>query len=292
MPFLLLILLVAVTAPALPARGWSAPAHEVLCEIAWRRLSPAGRRFVGELRRHDKQPGRTFAASCVWADRVRHRGGSHPHTAPYHYLNVPAGVTGVDEARDCPPRRRCVTWAIRHYAEKVANPRLTRSERADALKFLAHFVGDVHQPLHVGRAADRGGNEIAVDFLGDFGSCGRGKQRNLHQVWDRALLARAKLKWPDSARALDAAITEEQVRSWTATDPVAWADESYRWNESFVYRLDAPVARCGDRMFHPISVAYADRATAIAQERLQQAGVRLAFMINRIAAGDAGSASP
>lgn len=269
-----------VAAP--PLAAWSANAHEILCEITWRRLSPAGKRLVGELRRADPQPGRTFSASCAWADRVRHRSGSHPHTAAYHYVNVPAGAAGVDPQRDCPPPRRCVTWAIDHYAARLADRSLAKRERAEALKFVAHFVGDVHQPLHVGRAADRGGNTIAVDFLGDFGSCGRGKERNLHQVWDRNLLEHARMRWPDTAVALDRAITPEQVRSWSAGGPIEWANESHRANATFVYALPEPVERCG-RPFRPITPAYADRAVAMVRERLQQSGIRLARLIDAAA---------
>lgn len=282
MPSFGLFLLLSLLATP-PVAAWSAPAHEILCEIAWRRLSPEGKRLVQALRRADKQAGRTFSASCAWADRVRHRTGSHPHTAPYHYINVPAGMSGVDPRRDCTSRRRCVTWAIDHYAARFADRSLPRRERAEALKFLAHFVGDVHQPLHVGRKEDRGGNEIAVDFLGDFGSCGRGKQRNLHQIWDRQLLTHASMRWPDTAVALDARIDAEAVEKWTATAPLEWANESYRLNEEFVYRLPQAVPRCNGIPVHPITETYVRQAVAVVETRLQQAGVRLAYIIDRTA---------
>jgi len=282
--FLLGILVLTSTASS--AAAWSATAHEIICEIAWRRFSPPAKRLVMKLRRADKQAGRTFASSCAWADRVRRPGGSHPRSGPWHYINVPPGSTGVDPKRDCPSPRLCVTWAIDHFVERLADASLSARERAEALKFVAHFVGDVHQPLHVGRADDRGGNTIAVDFLGDFGSCKPGSERNLHEIWDRHLLTRAKFRWPTTANELDAALDPEQVRAWKTTDVVGWANESYQLSERFVYQLPPPVERCGAQKFHPITAAYADEATQIIRQRLQQAGVRLAHLIDKAARGE------
>lgn len=260
--------------------AWSSQAHEIICEIAWQRFTPAAKKLVRDLRRVDREAWKTFSASCAWADAVRERDGKYAATSAYHYVNVPPGVAGVAPERDCDDSKRCVTWAIAHYGRQLADRTVASRTRADALKFLAHFIGDVHQPLHVGRAADRGGNEIPVDFLGDHGSCRRGKERDLHEVWDRTILERAGDRWPEAAQRLAAEISPAQAEAWSSTDILAWANESYRLCESFVYELPRSVRHCGQRRYAVIDERYSRKALRLSRERLQQAGVRLAHVID------------
>lgn len=275
----------AAVLPAPAAHAWSADAHEIICEIAWQRFTPAAKKLVRSLRRADPEPGRTFAASCAWADRVRERGGRFADSAPWHYVNVPAGADGIDPRRDCPAPKRCVTWAITRFGRQLADPGRSAASRAEALKFLAHFIGDVHQPLHVGRPDDRGGNEIAVDFLGDHGRCRRGAERDLHEVWDRHILARAGERGPAAARRLAAAVPAGSAAAWQNTDVLAWANESFALCGAVVYALPGSVARCGGRQFARIDEAYYARAVDVSRTRLQQAGVRLAHVIDLAARG-------
>ena len=166
-----------ISRPVVPT--WSAAGHEVICEIAWMRLGDDARAMVRDVAGLESRAD--FAESCVWADRVRRT--THRHTASYHYVNIPPDRSGFDMERDCShPERRCVTWAVRRYAEVLHDRTASRETRGEALKFLAHFVGDIHQPLHAGYADDLGGNRVAVNFFGDA--------RNLHSVWDGAIVAR------------------------------------------------------------------------------------------------------
>jgi hypothetical protein len=270
---------------AAPASAWSSEAHEIACEIAWQRFTPEAKQLVHDLRRADRHPWKSFSASCAWADTVRDRHGSHPHTAAYHYVNVPPGAAGIDPQRDCSGRERCVTWAIAHYGRQLADRTLDAPTRAEALKFVAHFIGDVHQPLHVGRGEDRGGNEIPVDFLGDHGSCRSGGERDLHEIWDRHILARAGDRWPQAARRLHRSIRAADAAAWADTGILGWANESFQLCESFVYTFPTRVRRCGNRRFAPIDERYYERALQLSRVRLQQAGVRLAHVIDLAARG-------
>ncbi len=81
-------------------------------------------------------------------------------------MNVPQGAAGIDLARDCPPERSCVIRAIAVHIDTLRHPTASAVDKVEALKFLGHFVGDVHQPLHAGDAEDRGGNAIRVRFVG------------------------------------------------------------------------------------------------------------------------------
>ena len=106
----------------------------------------------------------------------------------------------------CPTDKRCAPWAIEYYAKTLADTGASKESRANALKFLADFVGDLHQPLHAGRFADRGGNRIPVNFLG--------QPRNLHKIWDTSIPARAGMEWPDSGEELADEVTDAQATAW------------------------------------------------------------------------------
>ena len=147
----------------------------------------------------------------------------------------------------------------------------TASEKTDALKFLVHFVGDVHQPLHVSRAKDKGGNDIKVEFFHN--------RTNLHRLWDSGLTRRTKKSWSVYAAELQQAITHEQLKAWSSTDPVEWATESYRLALSHAYAIP------GDGQ---LGQAYFDRCIPVVNQRLAMAGVRLAVVLNRIFADGAG----
>lgn len=260
--------LVLLAVPA-PAHAWGNVGHQLLCEIAWQRLTPGARQMIREVRQGD--PAGSFARSCTWADGVRTT--THPQTGGFHFINVPAGQSGVDMARDCgDTTTRCAPWAIEHYAAIFTDASRSRSERNEALKFLAHFVGDLHQPLHVGRPEDRGGNRIDVDFFGF--------DTSLHSVWDTQILRRGGIDLADAAT-LNDGISTQEADVWTRpsqpVDVLAWANESYRHCEDFVYPRLAASGRIRDTYFNP--------ALAITREQIRKAGARLAHLLNQAAAG-------
>jgi hypothetical protein len=261
-----MLLLVAVPLASSPpvVPRWSAAGHEVICGIAWTLLSDDARTLVGDVAGLEERGD--FAASCVWADQVRRT--THRHTSPYHYVNIPRKVSGFEQARDCPGPERCVTWAVVRYADVLQDRAASREARGEALKLLAHFIGDLHQPLHAGYADDLGGNRTHVDFFG--------AARNLHAVWDGAIVARGGYAGPTAAQRLHDAITPAQAAEWQGFDPEAWTNESYEIVESMVY---------GFPTNGEIDREYFVSALEISLVRIQQAGVRLAFTLNQIATG-------
>lgn len=268
------LLLFAFLVPAaFPDRlaAWGAEGHEVICEIAWQRLEPESKKLVRSLRAADREPGKNFSESCLWADRVRN--DTHRATYQYHFVNIARGADGVDLERDC-PAYDCVLVAIRRYTVYLAREDMARDERAEALKFLAHFVGDLHQPLHAGYGEDRGGNEIRVRWFGKRSS--DGDDLDLHRVWDREILDRAKISYPRSAAELAAEISEEKAASWKNFDVDGWAEESYRLAVDVAYDLPAD---------KELGQPYFDRARPVVEEQLVKAGVRLAHLLNSVAAG-------
>ena len=250
---------------------WGHEGHKIVCEIAWQRLDTPGRALVDELSQHSSSS--TFADSCNWADAVRYT--SHRYTRNYHFINIPSGSGGVDLERDCGNvELRCVPWAVQHYALVLQGRSRVGSARAEALWFLGHFVADLHQPMHAGRLADRGGNSIDVTFAPNSDCPVR--NLSLHTVWDSTFLCHARLTWPDGAHELNDGITDEQAAAWADMDVLGWTNESFELDETFAYVLPRN---------QNIGLAYYRRAVQLSKIQLQRAGVRLAVLINAAAAG-------
>jgi hypothetical protein len=268
----MLVVMLATLVSAPSPVVWGSEGHRIVCEIAWQRMTPAARAMVNTIRAADPDSMANFADSCNWADRVR---ATYPYASTYHYINIPSGSSGVDLARDCGDQeKRCAPWAIVNYASIVADPRSSPIHKAEALKFLSHFVGDLHQPLHAGRPGDLGGNLIRVEF---FGLRGRnGDSLNLHAVWDVYILEKGRVTWPDSAHALNRGITGEEAADWARSNVLDWTNESFRASEDLVYRL--PADRRIDEDYYRNGLEYSRVA-------LVKAGVRLAMILNQIAAG-------
>jgi S1/P1 Nuclease len=263
------------------ASAWGGLGHEAICELAFRELDHTARQRVIALIRQDSE-FTTFRASCNWADRPRQR-------ASEHFVNLPRDATGLDD-HECPLAEECVVSAIEHDFAVLASPNATDEEKLAALKFLGHWVGDIHQPLHAASQDDRGGNHIRA--MGS--SC-----ESLHTLWDSCLVEERLGMLPLTiVDALRAGITDEERAEWLASDAVDWA------NESFAIARKPEIGYCvmvGDtcqyaannREFDEgqpekvvvVDDGYLDRHAPIARERIAMAGVRLAGLLSR-ALGD------
>ena len=185
------------------ALAWGGLGHEAICELAFRELDDAARqRVVALIRQDDEFP--TFRASCNWADRPRQR-------ASEHFVNLPRDATHLD-GDECPLADECVVSAIEHDLAVLASANATDEAKLAALKFLGHWVGDVHQPLHAGFRDDRGGNHVRTRGS----SCD-----SLHTLWDSCLVEERLGMHPLAiVPELQAGITDEQRAEWLASDPV------------------------------------------------------------------------
>lgn len=240
----------------------------VVCEIAWQRLTPAAKALILRIRGEAGMTG-TFAGSCAWPDEARR--STHRSTYEYHYINPEPGADSVDLYRDC-PAYDCILVALRRYALYVASEPTgdrERIRRGEALAFLGHFVGDLHQPLHV-FARDRGGNDFAVTWFGE--------STNLHRVWDHLILERAGIAGMPAGQRLARAIDPDLAASWMPIDILGWADESLRLARERAYDVPAD-GRLAESDYQKI--------LPTVTLRLQQAGVRLAALLDALASGKA-----
>jgi len=173
-----LILLAGLAAVAAPAHAWGPTGHRLVARLAEQRLSAQARAEVQRLLAGEADP--TLAGIANWADGLR---STDPElgkrSARWHYVNLGESGCQYQAQLHCPDGD-CVVAALQAQSAILADTSRSLDERRQALKFVVHFVGDVHQPLHAGHAHDLGGNRHQVR-LGDSGT-------NLHAAWDSGLL--------------------------------------------------------------------------------------------------------
>lgn len=259
------LLLAALLPISLPAHAWGPTGHRLVADLAATELNPRARAEVARLLRGEADP--TLAGVANWADELRdHPVAGDPdlgkRSSRWHYVNLAEDDCGYRAVAHCPDGD-CVIEAIRRQRDILADRRRPDAARAQALKFLVHFVGDAHQPLHAGYARDKGGNTVQLQI--------NGKGSNLHRLWDSEVIASAGMKEPAYLRHLQRMPLPPEARTGT-NDPAAWAEASCR-----------VVLRDG---FYPprpklASTYFAQwRPTADAQLRI--AGHRLAMLLNDV----------
>jgi hypothetical protein len=187
---------------------------------------------------------------------------------------VPLGAQGFDMKRDCPDGR-CAPAAIEKYAAIVRDPKAAPVERLEALKFVIHFVGDIHCPVHAPYTRGQGNVAGEVSFLGE--------KVSLHKVWDALLILHVKKSWKEYAADLCRAITAEQHQKWAKiTNPGDWATESHR---AFVHHaLVSPENST-------LGEEYCTRNIPVVNKRLSMGGIRLATLLNNLL-GEAAATQP
>lgn len=194
----------------------------------------------------------------LWADRIR-SDPAYADSAPWHYMNIEDGEPLADFRH---PLEGDVLWAISHFSARLRDEALDDAARGEALKFLVHFIVDLHQPLHVGKASDRGGNSIELRF--------RGEETNLHRLWDTNAIDRRGLSVADYVEMVERIAPEPAI---TSLDPKVWAEESLA--------LRARVYGFGRVGAEPPK-SYLDFAADVTRKRLALAAVRLAGTLNGI----------
>lgn len=254
-----IVLALALATPA--AHGWSRDGHQIVGELAERQLDAATLAEVRALLADEPEP--TLAAVAAWADDIRaDESELGKRSKRWHFVNIPGHDCAYDAARDC-PGGNCIIGAIEAQRAVLADRSQPRQARIEALKFLVHFVGDVHQPMHAGYPQDRGGNDYQLNYRGKGAPDGEGT--NLHGTWDYWLIKSGGLgvqAYADRLQALP-------LPPMAAGGAREWALESCRliYAESLYPRG------------HRITDAYLDQHRPLAEQRLQLAARRLAELL-------------
>jgi hypothetical protein len=270
---ILLSAVLLILSPVDKASAWGADGHRLICAMAEAKLTPEAKSMLSETLRMgkflDNNADEDFPEACLWPDKARHT--THKGSYEEHFINVPKSEDSVDLARDC-AALNCVATAIQRnlvYLSRDAQGKREKARKAAALRFLAHFVGDLHQPLHVGNGEDWGGNKIRVNWYG--------KKANLHGIWDYEILKKAGITYPDSLEYLQEIKPED-----SASDVLAWIRTSFRLARDNAYKdTEGNLIASGDTL----GDAYFERAKPIVMSQISLSSSRLAYLLNELAAG-------
>ena len=254
----LLLLLWLAVAPQ--AWGWGVEGHSLVARLAAARLSPRAAARIAEI----LGPDTTLASISSWADQVRN---ARKETGPWHYTDIPIDKPHLDMQRDC-PEGKCVIAKIEEFQRTIADQSVTPEQRKEALMFLVHFVGDMHQPLHSSDNKDKGGNDVKLEFFD--------RPTNLHSLWDTGLLARMGTE--DALFAdLSKDLTPKRAKNFAKGNVRAWAEQAHRQGQVIVYGK-LPKVEPGTTI--KLSESYEQAADPVVKEQIERAGVRLAKVLN------------
>jgi hypothetical protein len=277
-----------------PALGWGGDGHRIIGHIAFERLTERARAQVAAL----LGPDDTLANACAWADEVARRDRRYTFARPLHFIDIDPDATVVAlDQESCPTAgdgsRQCIVAAIRQFTERLADTRLLTEERLVALRFLAHFVGDLHQPLHVSHPDGRGGNTVYVWT--------QGRRIRLHTLWDSGFVEADERERAERAgegdprawqplaavlardvSAIDVRLAARAVGAPTAADLGAASERA-----ALTWATESLAISKNERLFRPKQEASVlapeiDEATLLAERQLRVAGVRLAALLNAV----------
>jgi hypothetical protein len=255
------LLVCTLVLPAIILISWGVTGHRTIGKIAENHLSPAAKAAVGELLGTE-----TLAEASTWPDEVRSQ-PAYRHTASWHYLNLPLGLSYAEfQTRVQGMTAGNVYSALLQQEQVLGSNQSTREEKIEALKYIVHFVGDLHQPMHVSREEDKGGNTIQINY--------EGQGTNLHALWDSKLIDHQGLTFEQMAEKYDQ-VSAAQVQEWQSDPLIKWIWESYEISTNLYGQVDAMNGRS-------IDDAYYQAHIGIIRERIEKAGVRLAGVLNSI----------
>jgi len=223
--------------------AWDDFGHRLVARLAYLKLDPEVRAKVDDLLGGGTD---AFVEASQWADRSK---AGRPNTVPWHYVNIPLQAERYNRERDC-PKSNCIVEKLQQFVEVLSSTTATRAEKREALRFVLHFVADIHQPLHCADHNDRGGNDVTLVW--------EKRKTNLREIWDHYVLTN----------------TLNQVMDATADGTVVeWCNESHEISRQIVYEGLPPKDGA-------VSQNYIEKARTVAPERLAKAAARLSLILN------------
>lgn len=238
---------------ALDCFGWGATGHRATGYVADQYLNAKARKKIAMILNQE-----SVAMASTWMDDIR-SDSTYDYATTWHYTTIPDGRRYEDVEAN--PDGKVVAMIEKIVAD-LKSKKLNSKQEAEFLKMLIHLVGDLHQPLHVGKPGDRGGNDVKVKWFG--------RDTNLHTVWDSEMIDGTRLSYTELAQSLGKP-DNATIKKWQSTSVRDWAMESTTFR-SRVYDIGK-----GN-----LGYQYSYRNFSIARERMLQAGVRLAGLLNSI----------
>ncbi len=254
LPFYSLLCSLLVLAYSPSAFSWGKTGHRIVGEIAQRNLDSSTLKAIKELAGDED-----LSRLANWPDEIRSAPNTG-YTTPWHYVSFPKDKKYFDQKRS---KEGDIIEALFRFEDQLRDPKETKEHKLDALRWIIHLTGDLHQPLHVGIAEDRGGNSIRVKWFKS--------ETNLHAIWDEELIDFEKLSFTEYANYLNH-FSKDEKKDWEKGTYLDWAYESHDLL-SKVY--DIPESGS-------LSYEYNYKAKPIIEQRLKQGGLRLAYVLNKI----------
>jgi len=268
---------------------WGADGHYIVGAVAMSLLSKNATALAQTLL---PEVQGDISSIASWADQARFQ-ANYLWSEHLHFINTPDWQCNYFFARDCHSpfgQGMCADGAIQNYTQRLANPQLPATQRAEALKFLTHFCGDIHQPLHVGFINDMGGNAQKGTFFNTH-------NLTLHHVWDNNMIekrikdsfggnaanfasylsAKVKGDWAAQAKQWSQCKTKKPFNSCSTE----WAQNAISLACKYAYVEADGTTRIQDGF--NLQQAYFDRNMPVIEQQLAKGGVRLATILNSIA---------
>jgi len=271
----LLTAIILLLAPLAPAQAYWEYGHQTVAQIAQANMSPVARARMQRLLRAAPMLGtptcamRNIGDVSVWADCIKGDRVRWGYANSWHYQNV--DICKPFDLKSACADGNCVSAQIDRNFALLSNKALPAHVRLEALAFLVHFVGDIHQPLHAGDRADRGGNDLKTTY-------GVMPGYNLHSVWDGLLADRALSAAPFIVRVFlpadKAAVVQGDVRSWS--------EENWVISKKIAYPRAMDGDPCGAKPSAPVVIDEADVAASRAalRQQVERGGIRLARLLD------------
>ena len=234
------------------ALGWGNTGHRIVGKIAEDHLTDKAKQEITSLMGHHD-----LALLSYWADEIK----SDPkwkHAGDWHYATIPDGeeyIPGKHKGK--------AIEKVKEFSEVLKNKSASKIEKQNALKFLVHFIGDIHQPLHVGNGKDRGGNNIKVKWFNE--------PTKLHAVWDTKMIDGQNLSYTEYANFLLTGVDISIIKKWKKDDVITYSHESRDYRK-----------KCYDYENDNLGYKYIHKNKPLLEKRLLQGGIRLAGKLNRI----------
>ena len=263
--------------------------HSIVAEIAQRRLNPAAQQAVASLLH-----GGSLASVSSWADGVKFKGGLHPESYNWHFVDIPLWETTYDPEHVCVDKAKgdCVVKELDRLRTQLTTAP-TADQRLEALMFAVHFVGDIHQPLHTVFEKTDANDQLVTGTVFHGATCGtdgcvfhskppKDNAMNLHYVWDTGLIRASYYDWGSYVDALEKGILKndaEVQRLGQVVDPRQWAEETHLVAEQAWPAKGTDLT--DNTVVFTVDDAYYDRVMPLLDRRLAVAGLRLAAFLNQ-----------
>lgn len=246
-----LLIIIFSSTLTLSAYAWGPSGQTITVAIAEKYLSSPARSKISKI-----LGGVSLVSVATWADQARNS-PEWGQTGPWHYIDIGGGKGSEKKLREPANIRDAISYCQSQLESGIAD-----KEKVVWLKFLIHLIGDLHQPMHIGDPADRGGNTTRVMY--------QGKNVNLHALWDGSFIEEQRLSVSSFVdKLIRQSRTQAPLRETFSTDVVI--DENFKMR-TFLYSFSG----------REIDLVYARKASEVTDERLWTGGLRLAAILNEI----------